>query len=156
MERKVTDVMAQTISSQFMLVEADIKNCPDKLWEEKCGGDPYWEQIYHVLAGVYVMLNFPGDPAPVFPLSGEAGRLKGAVVTEPHGKEVMLKYLEETRQYLINYFKRLDDSMIFTEKDFFGRKLPLLAILAIVSSHILYHVGVCDAALRENGAEAAM
>ena len=157
MVKDATNIMEQTISRQLTLVEADIKNCPDSLWEEKCGGDPYWEQIYHVLCGMYLMLSFPDDPAPEFPLPGDAGKLNGAVVNEPHGKEIVLQFLEDTKKHLSGYFKRLDDSMLYAvKKDFFGEKLPLLAILVIASGHILYHVGVCDAALREKGAKTSM
>ena len=156
MERNVTNVVEQTINSQLALVEADIKNCPDNLWEEKCGGDPYWRQLYHLLCGMRVMLNFPEDAPPQFPLPEEAGRLQGAVITEPHGKDIILKFLEDTKNYLSDYFKRLNDNMLFAETDFYGRTLPLLAVLLISSGHILYHVGVCDAALREKGAKASM
>ena len=156
MERNVTKVMEQTINEQLMLVEVNIKNCPNSLWDEKCGGDPYWEQLYHLLCGMHIMLRFYDDPAPEFPLQYDAGQLKGYIVTEPHGKDVMLKFMEDTKNHLLNYFKRLDDNMLFAEKDFYGKKLPLLAILIMASSHILYHVGVCDAVLRENGAKASM
>ena len=155
MQKDVTNVMEQTIKNQLMLVEDDIKNCPDSLWDKKCGGDPYWQQFYHALSGTYFMLNFPDDPQPKFPLSC-GGELNGTVVSEPHGKEILLKFLKDTRVHLAGYFKRLDDSMLFTEKDFYGNNLPLLAILVIVSSHIMYHVGVCDAALRESGAKASL
>ena len=156
MTKDTTNIMEQTISRQLALVEADITNCPDNLWDEKCGGDPYWEQLYHTLCGIYFTLNFPDDPAPTLPLSGDAGRLNGANISEPHGKEVVLKFLEDTKKYLSSYFKRLDDSMLYAEKEFYGQKLPLLAILAMASGHIMYHVGVCDAALREKGAKASM
>ena len=143
-------------------LEKDIKNCPDELWEKKFGGDFIWQQMFHVIAGTAGMM-YENMEMPKFPIPSEVTFLKQVPdmpepvdYNGPHGKDIMLESLKITRAHINDYFNKLDDRDLFVDTDFLGLKLSLYRKIEIIASHIMYHVGAMDCALREHGAETAM
>jgi uncharacterized damage-inducible protein DinB len=88
---------------------------------------------------------------------GASGNLHSqADPNEPHGKELVLDALKKSRDVVVSFFDSFDDADLLKEVNFFGRTITMAQLFIITAAHIQYHVGACDAALRQNGAKAAM
>jgi hypothetical protein len=143
-------------------LKKDIDNCPDALWEKKFGGDFYWQQVYHAIATTAELLSenmtLPEFPLPmnVSNLEEYPGREYITNYTGAHGKDLMHKSIEVVEKHIGAYFDTLNPDDLMKPIDFFGQQMPLYSKLGITISHIMYHVGALDAALRDHGAKASM
>ena len=156
MERTVTEAIGSTLINNLSLLEADIKNCPNELWEKKYGGDIYWHQIYHTMVATFAMLQNEKTSKLRTDIPDSIGMLKGGEYSGDYSKERMLQFVEKTKKHLTTYFSYMSDSLFSNKVDFFGKNISILDLLLINVGHIMYHIGACDAALRDNGGQAAM
>jgi hypothetical protein len=164
----IAKALEDAILGKFQNLEADIKNCPDSLWEQKYGGDYYWQQVFHVLASTMGMLSSDAVPMPELPIPAGVAFLDPAHArsagldlpdgpyTGPHTKEMMLDLAELAKTHIHKCFVHLSSSTLFEMTSFLGNEMPLFNKIEIISSHIFYHVGALDAALRDNGGRASM
>jgi hypothetical protein len=154
---KLAESFKGVIISGLDLIEQEINNCPEKLWEEMFGGDYYWDQICHAVGSVPLFLSLVGSKETVELPKGASGNLhQQANPGEPHGKQLVLDALKKSKDIAIAFFDNFDDADLLKEVNFFGITITTAGLFIFMASHIQYHVGACDAALRQNGAKAAM
>ena len=158
MDNKVAKAIERAIIIDGLgSIEKNITGCPESVWDMKFGNDCYWQHIFHALASSFGLLPLAGAGMPELGIPVEFARLKNTEdLKTPHTKEMMLDFRQKVLEHVNNYFKTLEDSKLFEEVDFYGHKIPLINKLLIASGHILYHVGICDAALRDNGGTPAI
>lgn len=95
-----------------------------------------------------------GLPASNPPLPQEVGSLDipGEDIL---GQEEMLHYANEMEEKGKAFLSSLNDEQL-TQKDAalseaMGDEITYAAVLSMMSAHTLYHLGSCDAALRQHG-----
>lgn len=131
--------------------------CPDNIWKEKFGGWPVCEQFYHaVISTARVLYSISGeeieDPCP------DADRLEhgNAVDVSKKDAEAVLSDVSEKFAAL---WPKLSDADLLKKNDPMSKMLGAEAsngqILEMMATHMQYHLGSCDAALREAGLEGA-
>ena len=129
--------------------------CPDEIWAETNGGWPVWQQVAHTVA----VLNFfilENDDDTFVPAPAELGVLmlkeQGQQVVS---KEAMKAYGAAVKAAVDARMARLTDADLTRIQERvskkIGRELTYGAIMVMLASHTTYHLGSCDAALRDHG-----
>ena len=143
-----------SISKTLTMLMSDIDNCPMELWEKKVGGDFYWQQIYHAFASLHLFLK--DDSSQELPLSENAADLKGNFTGGTPTKQLVKQVGQMVMRHTERYFESIHPDMLATKLNFFDNVVPLSDILMMCCTHLSYHLGLCDGALRDAGAKAAM
>ena len=129
--------------------------CPDEIWAETNGGWPVWQQVAHTVA----VLNFfilENDDDTIVPAPTEFGVLmlkeQGQQVVS---KEAMKAYGATVKAAVDARVARLTDADLTRIQERvskkIGRELSYGAVMVMLASHTMYHLGSCDAALRDHG-----
>ena len=129
--------------------------CPDEIWAETNGGWPVWQQVAHTVA----VLNFfilENDDDTFVPAPAELGVLmlkeQGQQVVS---KEAMKAYGATVKAAVDARVARLTDADLTRVQERvskkIGRELTYGAVMVMLASHTTYHLGSCDAALRDHG-----
>ncbi|MDD4700767.1 MAG: DinB family protein [Desulfovibrio sp.] len=154
MSRDITNAIEGPYRHSWSLLVQLIDTCPDKIWGEKRGGWPFWQQVAHTLAVLnFLTLAENEEPLPS-PCDTDTLMLKvqGSCVM---GKDAMRTYAESVRVSVDAWLAGISDSDLANVNTLLskkmGRDIALGATIAMLASHTCYHVGSCDAVLRENG-----
>lgn len=129
--------------------------CPDEIWAETNGGWPVWQQVAHTVA----VLNFfilENDDDTIVPAPTEFGVLmlkeQGQQVVS---KEAMKTYGAAVKAAVDARVAKLTDADLTRVQERvskkIGRELTYGAVMVMLASHTNYHLGSCDAALRDHG-----
>ena len=129
--------------------------CPDEIWAETNGGWPVWQQVAHVVA----VLNFfilENDDTAFVPAPAELGVLMLREQGQQQvSKEAMKAYGETVKAAVDARVARLADADLTRLQERaskkIGRDISYGAIMVMLTSHTMYHLGSCDAALRDHG-----
>jgi hypothetical protein len=150
MSQDITNSLKGPIDKAFELLSQFIEVCPDGIWKEKAGGWPIWQQVYHSVGAVDFFLGTTGQSLVPGPVAG----LK-EIGTEALSKDQVRGALREARTKVDQFVAALADQDLPKRNEplfaNFKYDLTLAATLTGICSHALYHLGSCDAALRNNG-----
>jgi len=130
-----------------MLVDV-IRVCPDHLWSVKVSGFVFWQQIYHVLSGLLFWTRKEGGE---FTEPFQDRKLFPELDGEPVSsisKSEMKALANRAKMQIEDFFDRTVDSWI-KQNNVIYPKLLNIDVIEMQIRHIQYHVGHCDAALRE-------
>ena len=134
-----------------------IEVCPEEIWAEKFGGWPVWQQIYHALGLQFSTLQEGETPEPgLYP--PEVGSFEEIPDKAPAKKDV-LAYAARMKAKADAYINALRDAdlpavnqgLTNRMQAYGGWKFSHAQTLTMLSGHMLYHLGPCDAALRQHG-----
>lgn len=141
----------------FGLYEKFLAICPDDLWNLKAGGWPLSNQFYHGLNVSAKMLNALDGTNVTDPCPG-GGELLRADAKLPT-KADAAKYLQNIKQALVISQDRMTDAFLLENNTIIskmiGADIGNGGVLELMATHMLYHLGSCDAALRNAGREGA-
>ncbi|SBW01453.1 conserved hypothetical protein [uncultured delta proteobacterium] len=154
MSRAIVDSQRGNFTFAFSLILQFIDVCPDALWGKKFGGWPIWQQVYHALNAINFFIAAPGAE-PVDPLTTPEVASLNAQGDKPVTKAAMKKFAARMKAAADGYMDALTDAGMLEKAE--GASLRMkrdtthASIMALMVGHLLYHLGSCDAALRENG-----
>lgn len=141
----------------FQLYEKFLAICSNDLWDKKAGGWPICTQYYHGLSATAKLASSLGTDPAEDPCPG-AGNLLGNATIKP-SKEQAALFLQNVRIQLSSAYEKLTDSLLLKQNDpisgLTGSPITNAGVLELIASHMLYHLGSCDAALRDAGFEGA-
>lgn len=156
MSRDILMAAQMPFQSAFALLERFIEVCPEEIWREKSGGWPVWQQAYHALTALDFFVGEVGTPS-AWPFDEDTGRLACGVSDKHLPKAEAARLAKEAKARVEAYLAGLDDTDLAVPEPrltaIFGADMPHAAIIGMLASHTLYHVGSCDAALRNHGLE---
>ncbi len=138
----------------FGLAMQYIDVCPDAIWGKKFGSWPVWQQLYHSLSSVDFFLRPEGVPQAKALYEPAVGDFK-ETPAPPADKAAFRTFAAGVKKVVDEYCTSLTDAKLgeinagLSKR--FGRDFTHAATLSLISGHIFYHLGSCDAALRENG-----
>lgn len=154
MSRAIVANQRGSFDFAFSLMNQFIEVCPDEIWNKKFGGWPVWQQVYHALNAVDFFISEPGgEPVPAL-TDPEVGSLH-AQGKKPITKDEMRHFAAQVKSAADGYMAALTDADMLrvaagaTER--MGRETLHATVMALMIGHMLYHLGSCDAALREHG-----
>ena len=155
MSRAIVAELESPYQRAWGLMSQFIDVCPEEIWAETNGGWPVWQQVAHTIA----VLNFfilEKDDDTFVPAPAELGVLmlkeQGQQVVS---KEAMKAYGAAVKAAVDARVARLTDADLtgiqqrVSKK--IGRDLSYGAVVVMLASHTTYHLGSCDAALRDHG-----
>lgn len=154
MSRDITNAIQGPYRYSWSLLIQLIDTCPDKIWNETRGGWPFWQQIAHTLAVLNFFTLAENEDALPAPCDMDTLMLKvqGSCAV---GKDAMREYAEAVRISVDRWLDSLTDNnltkvhTVLSKK--FGRDVTYGAVIAMLGNHTCYHIGSCDAVLREGG-----
>ena len=154
MSRDIINAIQAPYRHSWSLLTQFIDVCPDKIWDEKRGGWPVWQQIAHTL-GVLNFFTLGEKDAPASaPCDMDTLMLK-VQGSRAIGKDAMREYANVVHTGVDAWLDSLSDKdlasihTVLSKK--IGRDVAYGAAVAMLATHTYYHIGSCDAALRDNG-----
>jgi hypothetical protein len=156
MSREIVMAVQAPFQNAFGLLERFMEVCPDAVWKEKSGGWPVWQQIYHALGVLDFFVRREGEepvPEPVGPGVRNLSRVSDDLLSKDELRELGSQHKARVEAYIA---RLTDADLARSNPDFsarIGREMTHGATLAMLASHTLYHLGSCDAALRNHGLE---
>ncbi|MDR1622360.1 MAG: DinB family protein [Synergistaceae bacterium] len=157
--RKVTEALKGSFDMGWNFLTQVIDVCPDAVWTKKAGGYVFWQQLYHCFSAVdYFLLPKDGAGEPG-PWGADVSGFKAEPTVTP-GKEELKAYAAKMKAKVDTWVASLDDDALSQNHEGlssrWGAPTSNAATLAILSGHSMYHVGSCDAILRDNGEKGVM
>ena len=154
MSKVITESLAGGVQHAFALSNQFVDVCPEEVWGKTFGKWPVWQQLFHAYAAVDFFLR-SADASPetsIFP--DGVGDLKTTMDDAP-AKLIIKDYFAQAQKRVNDYIATLDDAKLAQKHEGlsarFGRDVTHAANVALIASHTMYHLGCCDAALRESG-----
>lgn len=141
----------------FALYEKFLAICSDDLWNKKAGGWPLCNQYYHGLDATAHMIAAISGAMIADPCPGAGDLLKNEGVKPSKGQAA--QYLQNIRQALASVYEKMTDAELLENNaplsKMLGSDIANAGVLELMAMHMLYHLGSCDAALRDAGQEGA-
>lgn len=138
----------------YELLEKQIEICPPELWTKKAGGYIFWQQIYHTISCVE-LFSFPEhDPNRPSKFCPEVAMF----IKEPENaisKRELQELATEMKILAHSFMNTLNlNSLTLPHQNMsvvLGKELSIQNALIASIRHTCYHLGCCDAILREHG-----
>ena len=156
MSHTIVTALKEPINQSFGMISQYIDVCPENIWVEKSGGWPVWQQIYHLITAVAFFTSAP-DVQPAKTLVEEkycglrAAAPSEVVITREEMKVALTQALQDIDALVAN----LEDSDLTSRNEGvytrIGMEFTMAGTLVLLASHTQYHLGSCDAALRNHG-----
>ena len=154
MSRAIVDNQRGSFDFAFSLMQQFMDVCPDEIWNKKFGGWPVWQQVYHALNAVDFFISEPGAEPVKALTTPDVASLKAQGDT-PVSRADMKTFAALVKSAADGYMSALTDAAMLTKAEGaskrMGRETLHATVMALMIGHILYHLGSCDAALREHG-----
>jgi hypothetical protein len=133
-----------------------IRICPEHIWTRKFGGWPVWQSVYHSLISVHFFVRQKGDPSPQAPYSPAVSSLEEIYAGPDVPTREDLQALHASLQAVVRaYLDGLTDADLAKGNEGLSARTKMAwthaSACTMLTGHILYHLGACDAALREEG-----
>ena len=136
------------------LLTKQIDICPEELWTKKVGGYIYWQQLFHVFACIEIYALPDGQvssqtlyPPEVVMFSQEP---------EVHMTKQQLKdFASKMKKMAVSFIESMSMDKLLLENSSMSKRLKSPktnqnALIALIR-HANYHLGSCDAILRQHG-----
>ncbi len=137
------------------MLEQYLEVCPDAVWTKTFAAWPVWRQWYHVFASLDFFTRQEGGADTPAPLAPEAGNLSAEYTGPALTKEQAKAYLAAAKKTGDAYFAGLTDATLTDRNEGLSARLNTelshAVTASMLSGHASYHLGCCDAALREAG-----
>ena len=136
-----------------------IEVCPEAVWAEKFGGWPVWQQVYHALGSCQFFALQDGDTPEQGLYPPEVNSFQSTPDAAPVKKKV-LEYAARMKAKADVYLNDLQDADLPGVNQSLTVRMRALGVqhefshsqtVVMLSGHLLYHLGSCDAALRQRG-----
>ena len=154
MSKAITQSLEGIVRHSFGLVDEFLKVCPDAVWAQPYGKWPVWQQLYHAFSAMDFFLRPKDAPAAPSPVPAPVGNLAEVAVDVP-SKQLIHDFIHKAQAQALEYIAGLDDAALADNNEGMsarmGRDMTHAATLGLLASHTMYHLGCCDAALRQNG-----
>jgi len=159
MSQAILDGQRAAFEHAYGLVTQFIQVCPEDVWAEKFGGWPVWQQVYHALGSCQFWTLQDGEMPEQGLYPPEVNKLQSTPDVAPAKKDV-LEYAARMKAKADAYLDALRDTDLPGLNQGLADRMKALGVprefshsqtLVMLSGHLLYHLGACDAALRERG-----
>jgi hypothetical protein len=154
MSQAIVRIQQGSFTFAFSLLQQFITVCPDDVWTKKFGGWPVWQQVYHTLAAMEFFVAAP-EYEPVKGLVAPEVTMLKVVGEHSVDKAQMKAFAKDVKAVADAYMDTLTDADLAQKAEGaslrMGNEMSHAAVVALMIGHVLYHLGSCDAALREQG-----
>ena len=136
------------------LLVKQIEVCPDELWTEKVGGYVYWQQLFHVFASTEIFALPDGQASMQTLCPPEIAMLSKQ--PEMHlSKEQLKDFAAKMKILADSFFDSMSVDKLTLEHATMSKRMKAPktnqnALMGLIR-HANYHLGCCDAILRQHG-----
>ena len=152
-----TEMLKIQFYDSYNMLKEIVRICPDELWYSENHGLPVWNHIIHTLMGSAFWLreNYNDEFQCGFPFPKELGEkiINNDWVNISDGfltKAEMQRCLDYLDEKLEGFWNVVNDD-ILNKNTWEGHSFTYLSVISAQIRHIMCHVGMCNAALIENG-----
>lgn len=152
-----TEMLKIQYYDSYNMLKNFVNICPDDLWSADNHGLPLWNHIVHTLNGsaFWLRVNYSEDFMPLFKFPES---LRDKLNTDEWcdlslgfmTKAEVLGCFEILDEHLDDFWSGIDDN-ILNDRIWENAELTYLSVISAQIRHIMCHVGMCSAALLENG-----
>jgi len=157
MSDPVIDCLRDEFDRFIGLMELQIDRCPEPVWNRPGHDFPFSQHILHTLACSMMFTATEGEPYAGLPYSRQE-IMFAAPLSRDISKEEMRDLAQKVRRSAHEFMAGLDQAKLAEKHQVsstaMGRDRSNAQALIALVRHICYHLGCCDAALKNNGAEA--
>jgi hypothetical protein len=157
--KAVTEALKANFDRGWDFLTQVIDVCPEAVWAKKAGGFVFWQQLYHCFSVVNFFLLPKDGVAEPGPWGAEVAGFKAEPAATP-SKEDLKAYAAKMKGKADAWIATLDDASLSQLHEGFsarrGTAISNAMTLAILAGHSSYHIGSCDAILRDNGEKGVM
>ncbi len=157
MSRAIVTNLQGAFNRSFGMLEQFIEVCPWDAWVKQFGGWPVWQQVYHAASSIDLfVLEEGGQPSPPLfePEIGGLKKVPDEELTAPP-KAVMQEFAAAMKAKANAYIDGLSDADLAQKNPGLSARVKTdmthAVTLAMMAGHAFYHLGACDAALRDQG-----
>ena len=137
------------------MLEQFLEVCPDNVWNKTFAAWPVWRQWYHVFGSIDFFTQQEGGPATPAPLPPDAGHLTAEYTGPALTKDQAKTFLAAAQKTADAYFAGLTDATLTAKNQGMSGRMNSdisnAETASMLAGHAFYHLGACDAALREHG-----
>ena len=154
MTNTVLSGLKGTIDMSFKLLGDFMEVCPEDIWAETSGGWPVWQQVYHIVTAVDFFLDAPDAPEAQYLAPGEITSLRVKAENTMDKDEIRAAFTRAVEKVNACVAGLTDAALAEPNKGVFARarmEMNMAGTLSMLAAHTLYHLGGCDAALRNHG-----
>lgn len=145
----------QIVRRQFFLslgmLGSLIQDSPEEVWSQKRGGYVYWQQLLHALTGTKYWLRSGRAEPFIEPFADRS--VYPELEKDPEStltRAELTTLLEDVRSCASRFFDGLSPQSLSAPAAAY-EKITTLDVICMQIRHLHYHVGHCDAILRELG-----
>lgn len=157
MSKVAVESLKGTFSYSWSLLEKFIDVCPEDLWVKKFGGWPIWQNVYHAIGSIDFFVLQEGDKPTQAMFSHTVSSLSEVATGPVPTRQDLKAVMAELKKTADKYFDGLGDAQLKDGNEGLSQRMPSpwtnAATCAMLAAHTMYHLGICDAALRERGLE---
>ena len=157
MGREAIDVLQANFERIHGMLVAFTEACPENIWFETYGGYPVWQQAFHAFACYdFFVRGTDETPSPLYFGEKENDVIHFQAAPKAVSKTEMKEAATRAKAKIDAFFDSFKDDAELYQKHAglsarIGVPFTILGLIATLSSHGFYHLGSCDAALRQNG-----
>ena len=155
----VIEMLKIQYNDGYNMLSEFVKTCPDELWESDNHGLPVWNHVIHSLCGTYFWLrpDYTAELVWEFPIPENLREKieKDDWCSSGDGfmtKEEINACFEILDKRLEKFWNSVTDDML-CNKVWEKHGFTYLSVISAQIRHIMCHVGMCNAALIENGSD---
>ena len=159
MSQSIIGGLKVAFEHSYGLMVQFIEVCPEDIWAKTFGGWPVWQQVYHALGACQSFTLQDGETPEQGLYPQEVNSFQSIPDAAPLKKNV-LEYAVRMKAKADAYLNALQDADLPRLNQSLTDRMKAKGIqhecshsqtLALLSGHLMYHLGSCDAALRERG-----
>ena len=131
--------------------------CPENIWHESFGGYPVWQQAFHAFACYdFFVRGLDEAPSPLYFGDKEGDVIHFQAAPKVVSKAEMKEAAATAKSKIDAFFATFkDDAELYQKHEGLSARIgvpfTILGLMVALSTHGFYHLGSCDAALRQNG-----
>ncbi len=154
-----TEMLKIQFNDSYNMLKELVRICPDELWSAENHGLPVWNHVIHTLCGSMFWLreDYNGNFQFDFPLPE---RLRDKIIQDDWceisdgamTKAEVCACIDILDGKLEKFWGSINDNML-NQKIWDNGEFTYLSVITAQIRHIMCHVGMCNAALLENGFE---
>lgn len=152
-----TEMLKIQFYDSYNMLKEFVRICPDDLWKSDNHGLSVWNHVIHTLNGsaFWLRLNYHKEFIPLFKFPDNlCEKLRRDEWCDPDDgfmtKSDVLSCFDILDKHLDNFWNTINDNVL-NERICRDAEFTYLSVISAQIRHIMCHVGMCNAALIENG-----
>lgn len=152
-EKTLVNELRKFYAHTHGMLDGLIHLCPDDVWAAKVDNWPFWQHVYHAISWENNVRGVNEKP-PAQLYTPEITNFKETIDGTPE-RGLLKEFSKVTKDFVDKYLDELTDEQLYQKHEGASARqnmdISTMAVVAMLSSHSYYHIGICDVAIRKTG-----